>query len=194
MKKKQWHIKTADNDLYTCQYLAIATPVHETIPLLKSSNREIVRELSKMNISNTDSIGIIIEKDKSPVKLIAGIIPLDDDSFFSTVSRDTIPHTEYRGFTFHFTQNKCTYKEKLQKICKILRISNNEIIHAVECENSMPTLKRGHGALINKIDTILSQSPLPLLITGNYFNGLSIEDCVLRSFNEWHRIFNSKIN
>ena len=190
MKNKQWCVKTAENNLYKCQYLALATPAHETISLLKSCNSEIARELSNIKVSNIDSIGVIIDKNRSPVKSVAGIIPLDDDSFFSAVSKDTIPHPEYRGFTFHFKQNKITYKEKLQKINKILQVQNNDLIHVVERKNIMPTLKKGHSTLIKKIDSMLSK--IPILITGNYFNGLAIEDCVLRSYNEWYRIFHSK--
>ena len=31
-------------------------------------------------------------------------------------------------------------------------------------------------------------SGLPLALTGNYFDGLAIEDCVQRSFSEWARL------
>jgi protoporphyrinogen oxidase len=187
-KRKQWFIKTAENNMYKCQYLAIATPAHETIRLLKFCNGDIARELSEIEVCSTDSIGIIIDRNISSLKSVAGIIPLDDDSFFSVVSKDTIPHTKYRGFTFHFEYNKISYKERLKKISKILGIKNNDYIHIFERKNIMPSLKKGHGALIKKVDSMLYK--LPLLLTGNYFNGLAIEDCVLRSYNELYRVFN----
>jgi UDP-galactopyranose mutase len=39
---------------------------------------------------------------------------------------------------------------------------------------------------VAEIDRLLQGQPLAL--TGNYFNGLAIEDCVLRSKAEWQRL------
>ena len=49
---------------------------------------------------------------------------------------------------------------------------------------AMPAL--GHGEVVDGIDRLLAGGKLA--VAGNYFAGLAIEDCVLRSNAEWARI------
>ena len=51
---------------------------------------------------------------------------------------------------------------------------------------SLPSPALGHGDLVAEIDRCLAGSRLA--VTGNYFDGLAIEDCVQRSFAEWARV------
>ena len=44
----------------------------------------------------------------------------------------------------------------------------------------------GHGDIVAALDSRLAGGRLAL--TGNYFQGLAIEDCVQRSFAEWERL------
>ena len=44
----------------------------------------------------------------------------------------------------------------------------------------------GHQEIVDDIDRLAAD--LPLFITGNYFAGLAIEDCVSRSFDEFGRL------
>jgi protoporphyrinogen/coproporphyrinogen III oxidase len=43
-----------------------------------------------------------------------------------------------------------------------------------------------HGGTVRELTDALSGQRLAL--TGNYFDGLAIEDCVQRSFGEWARV------
>jgi UDP-galactopyranose mutase len=44
----------------------------------------------------------------------------------------------------------------------------------------------GHDRTVHELDRLLAGQRLAL--TGNYFSGLAIEDCVLRSRAEWRRV------
>jgi UDP-galactopyranose mutase len=50
----------------------------------------------------------------------------------------------------------------------------------------LPSPVLGHDRTIEELDGMLAGGRLAL--TGNYFDGLAIEDCVLRSRAEWARV------
>lgn len=50
----------------------------------------------------------------------------------------------------------------------------------------LPSPVLGHDRTIAELDRMLAGTRLSL--TGNYFEGLAIEDCVLRSRAEWARV------
>ena len=50
----------------------------------------------------------------------------------------------------------------------------------------LPSPVIGHDRVVAELDRMLAGQRLAL--TGNYFEGLAIEDCVLRSRSEWARI------
>jgi hypothetical protein len=112
-------------------------------------------------------------------------VPTQDD-FFSVVSRDTVPHEKYRGFTFHFKPGILTCEQKINKASSILHIKSGQIIEMNEKLNIVPSLRLGHYALIDEIDSLLKGDHL--FLSGNYFAGLSIEDCVSRSKSEVERL------
>jgi oxygen-dependent protoporphyrinogen oxidase len=49
----------------------------------------------------------------------------------------------------------------------------------------LPSPARDHAATVAAIDAAI---PAGLALTGNYFAGLAIEDCVARSKAEWARV------
>ena len=50
----------------------------------------------------------------------------------------------------------------------------------------LPSPVLGHDRVVGELDRMLAGSRLAL--TGNYFEGLAIEDCVQRSRAEWARV------
>jgi protoporphyrinogen oxidase len=50
----------------------------------------------------------------------------------------------------------------------------------------LPSPVLGHDHTVGELDRLLEGSRLAL--TGNYFDGLAIEDCVGRSASEWARV------
>ncbi len=179
--------KTAtDSEVYESESLAVATPASVATQLLKENFPELSKYLSQIKVESVESVGIAVKKDLvALIPPVAGIIP-SSNSFYSVVSRDTVKHDSYRGFTFHFKPGILNNDAKLKRIAEVLGVKPAQIEHMAAKENFVPSLKVGHEALIGKIEQSISTSRL--LLTGNYFDGMAIEDCVSRSLKEFMRL------
>jgi protoporphyrinogen oxidase len=171
---------------YEANALAIATAPAAASKLLRESFPQTAECLAAISVQSVESVGVVVKKDfVTSIPPIAGLIPASD-SFYSIVSRDTVKHDTYRGFTFHFKPNSINHEAKLTKIADVLGVKKGQLIHVVSKENLVPALKAGHHKLIGTIEQLISTSRL--LLTGNYFDGMSIEDCVTRSLKEFLRL------
>jgi len=117
---------------------------------------------------------------------LAGLIAIDD-AFYSVVSRDYLPDGHYRGFAFHFRPQGPDAQARMARICQVLGIAEEQIAGVFQVSNRLPVLRAGHPKLVQKIDTLLAGGRLA--ITGNWFLGVSIEDCLTRSHQECERLF-----
>lgn len=175
-----------DSAVYESESLAIATSALEAARLLRESFPAVAKNLSRINVEKVESVGVVIKKDLvTSIPPVAGIIPASD-SFYSVVSRDTVKHDTYRGFTFHFKPGLINYEAKLTRIADVLGVKEKQLMHSASKENFVPSLKIGHEALIQNIEQLISGSRL--FLTGNYFDGMAIEDCVTRSLKEFLRL------
>lgn len=170
-------------------YLAIATPASESPGLLDETRPNLSKELEKIETATVESIGVVTLKESVPLKPFAGLIPTDED-FFSIVSRDTVIDDTYRGFCFHFKPGILSTTDKLEKIKQVLNVSEDQLLHITSKESSIPSLRRHHSQLVRRIDSLIENDKV--LLTGNYFSGMAIEDCVSRSESEYMRIFGNK--
>lgn len=168
--------------------LAMAAPASAAAELLMSAFPELSRLLSQIRVAAVDSVGIAIKKEAVKLGAVAGLIPVDD-IFYSVVSRDTVPHDRYRGFTFHFKPGLPKREPKLERIAEVLELRVSQLEFIAERENLVPSLRAGHPELITKVESLLAGKPL--FLTGNYFRGVAIEDCVSRSLHEFERLKNS---
>jgi hypothetical protein len=132
-----------------------------------------------------ETIGVMLEKQKIDLEPIGGIIG-QQEQFYSVVSRDAVEHPDYRGFTFHFKPSKLNNDEKLNYLCGILQVEKNLIQDVVTKQNYLPAPIAGHHQILAKLEVALNKQPL--FITGNYFYGVSAEDCVTRSVDEFDRL------
>jgi protoporphyrinogen oxidase len=173
--------------VYEADTAALATTASDVAQLIQESFPEVSQYLAQINVETVESVGVAVKKDLISIPLAAGIIPVSD-SFYSIVSRDTVSHDEYRGFTFHFKQGVVNRDAKFNRIAEVLGVKQSKIEHVVSKENAVPSLKIGHDKLVSKIEQALSGNRL--LLTGNYFNGMAIEDCVSRSLKEFMRLKN----
>lgn len=165
-----------------CAALAAAPPA--CAALTASEFPGLSRALSRIGVSRVKSFGVALPREAVRVERLAGIIPLDG-RFFSAVSRDVIPDDDFRGFTFHFGQ-EATRDQAVREIAAVLKTEARQIEHVVEREILLPSPKRGHAGIVSEIDAAIAGHRL--LITGNFFAGLSIEDCVQRSKSEGQRL------
>ncbi len=169
---------------HTASTLALATPSAVSSRLLQTIESDISGHLGLLKAASVDSVGVVVKKSDLSVKPVAAIIS-PDDIFFSAVSRDTVPDDNYRGFAFHFRPGESD-ETKMQRITDVLGIKEDTIVHKYEVMNTVPSLRVGHREWLEKMDGMLAGKNL--LLTGNYFGGMAIEDCVSRSLSESGRL------
>lgn len=175
--------------LYTSN-IAIATDPQTCAHLLTNCEHSVASLLSDISLFESETLDVVLLKNKVSIKSIAGIIPLHD-TFLSAVSRDLIKDENLRSFAFHFEKGKLNDEEKLTTVCKTLNISPNDIIDIKTASHTLPSLRVRHLHMNKKVDEVRSDKNIYLL--GNYYYGLSLEDCVIRSKEEYNRFAKNNI-
>ncbi|MDR2146612.1 MAG: FAD-dependent oxidoreductase [Tannerella sp.] len=164
---------------------------HQTASLLlRYLEKEISGILSDIHTYQIDSMNIMMENKSSKLKKVAGIISLSD-SFLSAVSRDLVENGKYRSFTFHYESKKYGTNEKREISDAVLGISPADVCDAKFSTHSLPLRRMEDIDVENKIDNLLNNKSI--YITGNYFKGLAMEDCVMRSKSEAGRFLRSNL-
>jgi oxygen-dependent protoporphyrinogen oxidase len=176
-------VTTADGSSLEGKRLALAVHSEAAAALLQKSFPQISKKLSALKAEKVETVGVIIKKEETRIGPIAALAAADD-IFYSFVSRDTFPDPVYRGFAFHFKAGSGSRNSRLDRITQVLGTRNFE--HIATAEHVIPSLRLGHKETIAEIDSLLAGTPL--LLTGNYFTGLAIEDCVSRSLQESRRL------
>jgi oxygen-dependent protoporphyrinogen oxidase len=180
-------LTTAAGRCYQARYLCLATPVSTAAGLLKEPLPELAGLLERIRTVTVEAVGVTIRREVVPLPPLAGIIARND-SFYSVVSRDTVPDSLYRGFTFHFQPGLLDAEGKLRRISEVLGVQVEQFQDVASKANCLPALRVGHADLIREVDSQLAGKPL--VLTGNYFTGVSLEDCVARSLKEFSRLQN----
>ncbi len=180
----RYAITTKAGVTHSAATLALATPSAVSSRLLQTIEADIARHLGTLKAASVDSVGVVVKKEDISVKPVAAIIS-PNDIFFSAVSRDTVPDDRYRGFAFHFKPGE-SGETKMKRITDVLGIREDTIIHKHEVVNTVPSLRVGHKQWLEKMNGMLEGKNL--LLTGNYFGGMAIEDCVSRSLSESKRL------
>lgn len=178
-------VELADGSGFESARLVLATPPPEASRLAAGIAPELSRVLGQIKVETIESVGFAVAKDKLKLPPVAGIIASNDD-FYSAVSRDTVPHAGYRGFSFHFKSGRVPLEAKLKRIAEVLKVRPEDLQQVVERESRLPSPVVGHGALVAEIDRSIASDKL--FVTGNYFAGMAVEDCIVRSKNEFQRL------
>jgi protoporphyrinogen oxidase len=76
--------------------------------------------------------------------------------------------------------------ERLDRIAAVTGASRQTFAHVAEHETSLPSPGLGHADIVQAVDKGIAGSRV--YVTGNFFGGLAIEDCVLRSVAEATRL------
>ena len=163
--------------------LALATPADDAAGLMGASFPPIAEKLAGIAVRDILSLGAVVKKERVRLPPLAGLVGAED-CFYSMVSRDPVDHPEQRGFAFHF-KPEAGEEEALETLERILGVGRDDFDHLASRTNRMPSPQPGHSAWVEELDALLAGKPV--LITGNYFEGLSIEDCVSRSVKEGER-------
>src|SRR5262249_44283364 len=104
-------------------------------------------------------------------------------------TRDVVADPTWRGFVFHF-QPGHHEAEKLARVAALLGVTRSELAHVTERRTVLPSPALGHRDLVAGLDKALGEARDAgrLAVTGNWFSGLAIEDCIQRSRAEWQRV------
>jgi UDP-galactopyranose mutase len=177
-------VTTADGRTFEAPVLGLAIAPDAAAALLRPGFGELASQLSRIGTTTVDSLGLVLPRARAWMPECAFLVPVDD-LFFSCVTRDPFPDPERRAFAFHFRPG-LTPEARLARALEVLRVDQADLLHLAERRASLPSPALGHGAVVADLDHHLAGSRLAL--TGNYFDGLAIEDCVARSFAEWKRV------
>ncbi len=179
-------VNTADGATHTASTLAVAVPPSVAAELLRGAAPDIAESLAKIEVRALVSVGVVVPAEAvAHLEPVAGIVPSADDLFWSVVSRDVVPDERLRGFTFHFAPD---VDEALRdaRIAEVLGVPPEAWTARHEARAVLPSPRLGHHELVAAIDRALKGDTLA--VTGNYFAGLAIEDCVARSHAEYARV------
>ncbi len=178
-------VTLADSSREEAGMLAIATPPGAAARLLGDAAPELAAQIARVGEVEVTSLGLAVPAPGvEHVPASTFLIPLDD-VFYSVVTRDVVPDPVWRGFTFHFKPG-LSADDRLRRACEVLGVTAADAGPAVEGTAILPAPALGHRDIVREVDRLLAGGRLA--ITGNWFGGLSIEDCVQRSRDEWARI------
>jgi UDP-galactopyranose mutase len=179
-----FRVTTADGRELEAPLCAVAVPPDQAVALLHDGFHELALAIARVKTVSVESAGVVLPRGGTPLAECAFVVPVDD-VFFSAVTRDPFPDPARRGFAFHFRPG-VSREEKLARMAAVLRVPRAALDGVVEQQLTLPSPALGHAEVVADLDRCLAGTKLAL--TGNYFAGLAIEDCVLRSNAEWARI------
>jgi UDP-galactopyranose mutase len=177
-------VTTADGRTLEAPRVAVAAPPDAAAAMLRGGFHEVASAISRVSTVAVESVGVVLPRKKCWLRECAFVVPVDD-LFYSCVTRDPFPDPERRGFAFHFRPG-VSREDKLRRITEVLRVSREDLGEPVEERRTLPAPALGHAGIVRDVDAALAGRRLA--VTGNYFAGLAIEDCVTRSVGEWARI------
>jgi protoporphyrinogen oxidase len=169
--------------------LVLAVSPDVAAELLRDTMPDLVARLDEVEMAEIESLAVLVRVKDLELERLAGIIGCEDD-FYSVVSRDPVAHSHYRAFTFHFRPGRLDQSDRLARICQVLGVESSAIVESVAISNRLPALRLGHAERIDWIDRRLQGETLGL--TGNWFQGVSIEDSLVRSARECERLLGSR--
>jgi protoporphyrinogen oxidase len=177
-------ITTADGNTVVVRNLVLALPPDVAARLLAQLLPKAAAALAQIRTAAIVSTGVVFAKKDLAFPRLAGLVPIDD-IFFSAVSRDGVPDDRFRALAFHF-RTGFTLDERLDRIAKVTGATRHTFVHVSEHASSLPSPGLGHADIVRAIDQGIAGSRV--YVAGNFFGGLAIEDCVLRSAAEAARL------
>jgi protoporphyrinogen oxidase len=185
---KGFVVATADSMQASARSIVVATPADVSATLLAPLVPAAFTALSKVRMAAIVSTGMHAARDAIVLPRLAGLVPVDD-IFFSAVSRDVLPDDRFRGLAFHF-QGGLSREQRLERIAKVTATDRESFLDVSERQGSLPSPELGHAEIVRTLDEAIAKSGIYL--AGNYFGGLALEDCVLRSKAEIERLISEK--
>ena len=180
-KENEVSVTTESGEEFKAKDIAFAVTPSVAGNLLAGINSELSSKLKEYATKNILSRTVVLPKEKLAFDPVSFIIPLQG-ACLSMVTRDVMEHDESRGFAFHFEENNIPKEEQEALMAKMLGVDESDLGETIVANHRLPVLDLEHGKRIKDIQKLIEETGIYL--TGNYFNGLSLEDCVERSVNE----------
>lgn len=181
-----YSLSLADGSELTTDHLTLAVPPDSAAQLLPADLADLAPTLTGIEMALVESVSVCVSNNLLELPPLAGLIAVQDD-FFSMVSRDYVPDPNYRGFTFHFKAGARAAQAQQQRAAEVLGVKPEHLAGIARAQNRLPALRKGQDRLVARIDQALAGQRLAM--TGNYFEGVSIEDCLMRTRSEFQRLF-----
>jgi UDP-galactopyranose mutase len=180
-----WAVRLADGGLEDAPVVAVATPPGGAAALLREAAPEVAALAARVREAKLDTLGFAARAEKvEHLPPATFLVPLDD-VFHSVVTRDVVPDPAWRGFSFHFKPG-LSRDDRVRRAARLLRLEPADLESPAERRTVLPSPVLGHQEVVREMDRLLAGTPL--CVTGNWFGGLAIEDCALRSRSEWARV------
>lgn len=179
-----WVVETEDGERHEAGVVAVAAPPSAAASVLGASAPELAAEVSRVKDTVVESLAFAVRASKVKLPVSMFLVPRKD-VFHSAVTRDSVPDPDWRSFAFHFRRG-LSPGDRLSRVTKLLGLASGDLEDLVAKRTVLPSPALGHEAIVASIDRLSAGKPLAVL--GNWFGGLSIEDCVDRSRREWARI------
>jgi UDP-galactopyranose mutase len=177
-------VVTEDGERHEAPVLAVATGPGTASRILRDASPELATQVARVKESAVETLGFAVRAEKVNLPVSMFLVPRDD-VFYSAVTRDSVPDPSWRGFAFHFRPGQ-TLEAKIGRITGLLGLGRADLEDVVERRSVLPSPVLGHEEVVREIDRLCAGGRL--CVTGNWFAGLSIEDCVNRSRREWARV------
>lgn len=179
-----WAVVTDDGERHEADVAAVATPPSAAAAVLGGAAPDVAAQVSRVRDTVVETLAFAVRASKVNLPVSMFLVPRKD-VFHSAVTRDSVPDPEWRSFAFHFKPGLAP-EERLARVTAVLGLQRQDLEDVTEKRTTLPSPSLGHERIVEEIDRLSSGRTLCVL--GNWFAGLSIEDCVDRSRSEWARV------
>lgn len=187
-----FEVELASGETLRARALTLAVPPDVAARLLDGVSPAAARAIAGVGVAEIDTLLLAFEREQlRRLPPLAGLISVDGP-FLSAVSRDFLADPRYRGFAFHFPGDLLDEDARIEAACAALDVKPTDVAAVGHARSRLPSLRKGHDRVIADLDRALpalTTSGRPLAVTGNWFLGVSIEDCLTRSHAEMTRLF-----
>jgi protoporphyrinogen oxidase len=182
-------VRAATGETFSAPAVALAVDPPAAAGLLRDVEPGLAALLATIPVARLDSLGLVVPAALLRLPDIAGIISRDE-TLYSAVANPVAGDPPLRGFTFHFAPGALSPREQLDVASGILGITPADACRVERAAHVLPSPRIPHLRLGEQVDALRRDPGVYLL--GNYFHGLSIEDCVQRSRDELARFAGKK--
>ncbi len=179
-----WAVVTDDGERHEAGVAAVATPPSAAAAVLGGAAPDLAAQVSRVKDTVVETLAFAVQASKVSKLPVSMFLVPRKDVFHSAVTRDSVPDAEWRSFAFHFKPGLAP-EERLARVTAVLGLRREDLEDVAEKRTTLPSPSLGHERIVEEIDRLSAGKRLAVL--GNWFGGLSIEDCVDRSRREWTR-------